>query len=70
MITYSTLKNRPTAFVAATGLTVAEFNQLLPAFQSAYTEVYPLHLTTKGKERVDCRHPLPELDLLKFLDST
>lgn len=51
MITYTSLKNRPAAFVAATGLTVAEFDRLLPAFQSAYVELYPPHLTAKGKER-------------------
>ena len=51
MLTYETLKNRPATFLAATGLTVAEFDQLLPAFQSAYTELYPTHLTAEGKER-------------------
>lgn len=51
MLTYATLKNRPATFVAATGLTVAEFDRLLPAFQSAYTELYPPHLTAKGTER-------------------
>lgn len=52
MLTYETLKNRPATFLAATGLTVAEFDQLLPAFQSAYTELYPTHLTAEGKERM------------------
>jgi hypothetical protein len=51
MLTYSTLKNRPTTFLAATGLTVAEFDRLLAAFQSAYTELHPLHLTAEGKKR-------------------
>jgi hypothetical protein len=51
MVTYATLKNRPTTFMAATGLTVAEFDRLLPAFQRAYTERYPPHLTAKGAER-------------------
>ena len=51
MVTYETLKNRPATFLAATGLTVAEFDLLLPAFQSTYTELYPPHLTAEGKER-------------------
>jgi hypothetical protein len=51
MVTYATLKNRPTTFMAATGLTVAEFDHLLPAFQRAYTAMYPPHLTAKGAQR-------------------
>lgn len=51
MLTYPTLKNRPSSFLAATGLTVVEFDRLLPAFQRAYALLYPPHLTAEGKER-------------------
>ena len=37
--------------MAATGHTVAEFEQLLPAYQTAYQQRYPSHLTLAGKER-------------------
>jgi hypothetical protein len=45
------LKDRPCDFVAATGLTVAEFERLLPAFETAYEDLYPRHLTAEGTER-------------------
>lgn len=51
MLTYTDLKDHPTNFLAATGLTVAEFEQLLPAYQAAYAKQYPAHLTAKGKAR-------------------
>lgn len=51
MISYATLKEQPTRFLAATGLTVAEFARLLPEFESAYGQLYPAHLTAAGKER-------------------
>lgn len=51
MITYTTLKDRPSSFLAATGLTVVEFEHLLPAFQRAYAALYPPELTAAGKER-------------------
>ena len=51
MLTYQQLKDRPRDFLAATGHTVAEFEQLLPAYQTAYAHRYPSHLTLAGKER-------------------
>ena len=51
MLRYDSLKDRPCDFVAATGLTVAEFERLLPAFETAYEEIYPRHLTAEGTER-------------------
>jgi Helix-turn-helix of DDE superfamily endonuclease/DDE superfamily endonuclease len=51
MLTYAKLKDRPTSFLAATGLSVAEFERLLPAFKRAYMELYPSDLTAKGEER-------------------
>lgn len=51
MLTYITLKDRPRDFLAATGLTLLEFAQLLPAFQAAYATRYPADLTGEGKPR-------------------
>ena len=51
MLTYQQLKDKPRDFLAATGHTVAEFEQLLPAYQTAYQHRYPSHLTLAGKER-------------------
>jgi hypothetical protein len=51
MLIYNELKNKPRAFLAATGLKVDEFEKLLPAFQTAYEQKYPPHLTQEGKTR-------------------
>src|SRR5215472_18962844 len=51
MLTYNELKNRPREFLAATGLKVDEYEQLLPAFQTAYEHKYPPHLTQAGQTR-------------------
>jgi hypothetical protein len=51
MLTYIELKDRPRDFLAATGLTLTEFSQLLPAFQAAYDTRYPSGLTCAGKPR-------------------
>src|SRR5215210_7828012 len=51
MITYNTLQQRPRDFLAATGLTVAEFDLLLPTFTNAYAQIYPPQLTTAGLPR-------------------
>lgn len=51
MLTYQQLKDQPRDFLAATGLLVAEFVRLLPAYQTAYGRRYPRHLTLAGKER-------------------
>jgi hypothetical protein len=51
MLTYTTLKDRPREFLAATGLTHDEFLRLLPAFGTAYTTCYPQEKTWHGKAR-------------------
>lgn len=51
MLTYTTLQDRPREFLAATGLTHAEFAQLLPAFATAYALLYPPDKTLEGKPR-------------------
>ena len=51
MLTYTTLQDRPREFLAATGLTHAEFVRLLPAFATAYALLYPSAKTAAGKPR-------------------
>jgi len=51
MLSYNKLQDRPRDFLAATSLTLDEFQQLLPAFQSAYEQRYPYELTRAGKPR-------------------
>ena len=51
MLTYATLKDRPREFLAATGLTHAEWVRLLPAFAAAYAVLYPPDKTFDGKVR-------------------
>src|SRR2546422_6007406 len=51
MLNYDKLKDKPREFLAATGLTLAEFACVLPAFQSAYETQYPPELTYEGKTR-------------------
>jgi len=51
MLRYHQLQNRPREFLAATGLTLAEFEQLLPAFQAAYDQKYPPERTLHGQAR-------------------
>src|SRR5512135_2757269 len=51
MLRYDHLKDRPCDFLAATGLTLAEFTRLLPAFEAAYEDLYPGHLTAAGTVR-------------------
>jgi hypothetical protein len=51
LLTYTTLQDRPRAFLAATGLTHAEFARLLPAFATAYAALYPPDKTLEDKRR-------------------
>jgi Helix-turn-helix of DDE superfamily endonuclease len=51
MLIYNELKNKPREFLAATGLKLDEFEQGLPAFQTAYEQQYPPPLTQAGKTR-------------------
>jgi Helix-turn-helix of DDE superfamily endonuclease/DDE superfamily endonuclease len=51
MLHYHQLKARPHELLAATGLTAAEFEQLLAAFETAYATQYPPERTLEGKGR-------------------
>lgn len=52
MLTYDQLKERPKDFLAATGLTVEEFEQLLPVFEKKLAPLLPSPTQTqKGKQR-------------------
>jgi len=50
-LTKQTSQNRPREFIAATGLTHAEFARLLPAFATADAALYPSDQTLEGKPR-------------------
>src|SRR5712691_9977692 len=51
MLSYNKLHNRPREFLAATGVTLAEFEKLLPAFQAAYDHKYPPDRPLDGQAR-------------------
>lgn len=51
MLEYENLKRQPRKFLAQTSLTVAEFEDLLPAFEKAYLKKYPAKKTKAGKVR-------------------
>jgi hypothetical protein len=51
MLTYTTLQDRPREFLAATGLTQAEFAHLLPAFATASALLHPPEKTLEGTPR-------------------
>jgi hypothetical protein len=51
MLSYDPLTDKPREFLTATGLTLAEFECLLPAFQAAYEHQYAPDLTYEGKAR-------------------
>jgi hypothetical protein len=73
MLTYITLQDRPREFLAATGLTHAEFVRLLPACTAAYAAFEPSDQTWHGQVRPrqvggGARGVLPQLaDQLLFL---
>src|SRR5262249_9746198 len=48
---YMTLSSQPQPFLALTGLTTAEFRDLLPAFETAYAFAYPADRTATGQPR-------------------
>jgi DDE superfamily endonuclease/Helix-turn-helix of DDE superfamily endonuclease len=54
MITYARLLGQPRRFLSLTGLTPAEFTDLLPAFEQSYAAFYPRHLTMQGQPRQAC----------------
>jgi len=51
MFIYEELKTQPRKFLSQTSLTVAEFEDLLPAFEKAYLKKYPVKKTKAGKVR-------------------
>jgi hypothetical protein len=51
MVTYSTLSTQAGTFLAMTGLTLAEFRELAPAFETAYECAYPADRTADGRAR-------------------
>jgi hypothetical protein len=51
MLTYDELKKKPDDFLCATGLTVSEFEQLLPAFEQVYQRQYGSEQTVRGQPR-------------------
>jgi hypothetical protein len=51
MLTYEKLKEKPKEFLAATGLTVNEFERVLPVFCIKYAGLFETGKTRKGKPR-------------------
>src|SRR4029434_9867677 len=51
MLIYNELKHQSREFLTAPGLKLDEFEKLLPAFQTAYEQKSPPHLTQAGKTR-------------------
>jgi len=51
MLSYDRLQARPRELLAVTGLTVEEFERLLPAFERAYAQKYPPERTLAGTVR-------------------
>src|SRR6266487_2472127 len=51
MMNYTTLSSQPQPFLALTGLTTAEFRNLLAAFETAYARAYPADRTATGQPR-------------------
>jgi hypothetical protein len=51
MMTYTALRGNRRKFLALTGLTVPEFQVLLPAFSRAYERLYPMNQTLEGRPR-------------------
>jgi len=51
MLAFSTLRRERRKFLAFTGLTLKEFQALLPAFTEAYCRKYAGHKTQAGKKR-------------------
>ena len=51
MLTYEKLRTKPKEFLSATGMTVTEFERLLPAFEVAYEAKYRSDKTVAGLPR-------------------
>ena len=54
MLTYTHLQSNRRKFLALTGLTVPEFELLLPAFSRACQQLYPTDQTVEGRPRQRC----------------
>jgi len=52
MFRYEELKTQPRKFLSVTGLTVKEFEELLPTFEKAYLKKYPARKTKAGSQRL------------------
>jgi hypothetical protein len=51
MLEFARLKQNRRKFLALTGLTLKEFNAVLPAFTAAYAYKYPHDRTVLGRKR-------------------
>jgi hypothetical protein len=51
MVKYEEVKRNGKRFLALTGLTVKEFEKIMPAFERTYERAYPTSETIDGKER-------------------
>src|SRR6266567_3055522 len=51
MVTYSKLQSKRRQFLALTGLTVPEFQTLMPAFTRSYRRLHPPERTVAGQPR-------------------
>ncbi len=52
MLKYEELRKNKKQFIALTGLTIEEFEKLLPAFMRAYERKNPSNKTQKGEDRI------------------
>ena len=51
MLKYEEVKRNAKRFLALTGLTVREFEAIMPAFERVYDRTYPANKTVEGKPR-------------------
>lgn len=51
MLKYEEVKEQKRRFLALTGLSVKEFEKIIPAFERTYERAYPNNKTVEGKER-------------------
>ena len=52
MLTYAKLKNKPRVFKSLIGISLSEFEELLPSFEKAWQdEIYRNYVTRKGRKR-------------------
>ena len=52
MLTYAKLKNKPRVFKSLIGISLSEFEELLPSFEQAWQdEIYRNYVTRNGRQR-------------------